>query len=179
MIEVELFQIKLLVVPILISPLTSNFTDGVPIPIPTLPMLFITNGVESGFVPSSTTKELPVPVCVILTKSSVVEPDAIIDPPTFNVDPSNVKLLSATAEFVVPSEVKILLFDGFDIVLKPVPELPEVADVPELPDVPDEPDVPLVPELPLDPEVADVPLDPLVIGTDDVHEANPIELDIK
>ena len=91
-------------------------------------------------------------------------------------------MLSATAEFVVPSEVKILLFDGFDIVLKPVPELPEVADDPDDPDdpevadVPDVPEEPLVPELP---EVADVPLEPLVIGTDDVHEANPVESDIR
>ena len=50
---------------------------------------------------------------------------------------------------------------------------PEVADEPDEPELPDEPDVPLVPD------VADVPLDPLVIGTDDVHEANPVESDIR
>ena len=60
-------------------------------PIPTLPILFITNCVESGLVESSTTNELPVPVCVILTKSWFVEPEAIIngndcEPETWNLE---------------------------------------------------------------------------------------------
>ncbi len=44
----------------------------------------------------------------------------------FNVDPSNVKLLSAIAEFVVPSEVSILLLPKLEIVLNPVPDVPDV-----------------------------------------------------
>ena len=38
-------------------------------PIPVFPLTSITNGEESGFVLSSTTKAFPDPVCVILTKS--------------------------------------------------------------------------------------------------------------
>ena len=80
----------------LTEPLTSSFASGDPVPIPILPFESITNGVESELT-SSTKKELPVPVCVILTKSSVVEPDAIILPSTFKVDPSNLKLFSTIA----------------------------------------------------------------------------------
>jgi hypothetical protein len=43
--------------------------NGSVVPIVTLPPDVITNGVESGFVLSSTTKAFPDPVCVILTKS--------------------------------------------------------------------------------------------------------------
>jgi hypothetical protein len=78
----------------------------------------------------------------------------------FNVDPSNVKLDSATAEFVVPSEVSILLLPKLEIVLKPVPELPlepDDPDVPDEPDVADVPDEPEDPDVPDEPDVADVP----------------------
>ena len=75
---------------------------------------------------------------------------------TVNVDPSNVKFDSALAELDVPSDVNILLSLKFDIVLNPVPELP---DDPEVPDEPDDPEVPEVPDEPDDPEVPDVPDD--------------------
>ena len=39
----------------------SNFEVGVNVPTPTFPSLLIKNGVESGFVSSSTKNELPVP----------------------------------------------------------------------------------------------------------------------
>jgi len=70
----------------------------------------------------------------------------------FNVVPSNVKLLSATAEFVVPSEVSILLLPKLEIVLKPVPELPLEPEVADVPDEPEVADVPELPEVPLDPD---------------------------
>ena len=79
------------------SPTKSNLVDGVDNPIPTFPSESITNEVESGLVESSTTRAFPVPFCVILTKSPVVEPDAIIEPSTFRVDPSNLKLFSTIA----------------------------------------------------------------------------------
>ena len=64
----------------------------------------------------------------------------------------NVKFVCAIAAFVeVPDAVKILKSEGFEIVLNPVPELP---DEPLEPDEPDEPEVPLVPDEP------DVPLEP-------------------
>ncbi len=58
--------------------LICNLLDGPVKPIPTSPKLLTTNGFESGLVPSSTTSAFPVPTCVILTISTVVEPDAII-----------------------------------------------------------------------------------------------------
>jgi len=51
----------------------------------------------------------------------------------FKITPSKVKLLSATAAFVVPSEVRTLLLDGLDTVLNPVPLDPAVPDVPASP----------------------------------------------
>ena len=72
-------------------------------------------------------------------------PDIVKSPVTANVEPSNVRLDSAFAAFTVPSDVKILLSEGLDIVLNPVPEVPDVPLVPE---------VPVVPEVPL---VADEP----------------------
>ena len=54
-------------------------------------------------------------------------------PTTVSVVPSKVRLASAFAVFVVPSDVNILLSAGFVIVLNPVP------DVPLEPEVPDEP----------------------------------------
>ncbi len=115
----------------------------------------------SGFAASSTTKALPVPTCVILTKSAVLDPDAIIrgleEPAVFTerVLPSNVMLLSTVALGADPSSVIIPL----SVVpvkdnTPDVPELPEDPDVPEDPDAPEDPDVP---EVPLDP---DVPLYP-------------------
>ena len=77
-------------------------------------------------------------------------------PTTAKVFPSNVRKCTAFAELDDPSEVKTLLFNGFVIVLKPVP------DVPLVPEVPDEPGDPLIPEVPLVPEVPDVPVVPLV-----------------
>lgn len=49
---------------------------------------------------------------------------------------------SATAEFEVPSDDSILLSSALDIVLNPVPEVPDEPDVPDEPEVPDVPDVP-------------------------------------
>ena len=43
-------------------------------PIPVFPLASITNGDESGFVLSSTTKAFPDPVCVTLTKSDDESP---------------------------------------------------------------------------------------------------------
>ena len=70
----------------------------------------------------------------------------IVFPVTVSVEPSNVKLFSATAEFDVPSDVRTRLSPAEDIVLNPVPDEP---DVPDDPLEPVEPDVPDVPELPL------------------------------
>ena len=105
------------------------------------------------------------------------------EPIIVNKLPSNVRLPSATAAFVVPSDVNNLLSDGFEIVSNPVPLVPEepadpddpdepevpvdpdVPDEPEVPvdpDVPDEPEVPVDPEDPVDPEVPDEPEDPEV-----------------
>ena len=64
---------------------------------------------------------------------------------TVSVEPSNVRLFSATAAFAVPSDVRTRLSPAEDIVENPVP------------DEPDDPDVPLVPELPVDPDVPDEP----------------------
>jgi hypothetical protein len=43
-----------------VVPATCNFAVGVKVPIPVFPLLSITNGVESGFVESSTNNELSV-----------------------------------------------------------------------------------------------------------------------
>ena len=66
----------------------------------------------------------------------VKPPDMLVWPVIPKVDPSNLKLDSATAELVVPSDVNILLSPGVDIVLNPVPLVP---DVPLEPFVPAEP----------------------------------------
>jgi hypothetical protein len=66
-------------------------------------------------------------------------------PVTVSVVPSNVKLASALAVLVVPSEVRTLLSTGFVIVLNPVPDVPEDPLEPEVPDEPGAPAAPLVP----------------------------------
>ncbi len=59
-------------------PITCSFSVGVLVPIPTFPVASTTNGVESGFVLSSTMNAFPVPVCVNLTRSAEVFPEIII-----------------------------------------------------------------------------------------------------
>ena len=73
---------------------------------------------------------------------------------------SNVKLLSATAALVVPSEVKILSLPALDTVLNPVPLEPELRDEPDEPLDPEVPDEPLEPEVPDEPELPDEPEEP-------------------
>jgi hypothetical protein len=101
----------------------------------------------------------------------VIDPVTLTDPVTSKKLPSNLKFVSATAAFVVPSEVSILLSAGFDTVLNPVPEVPDEPVEPEDPVLPeeplepvepDEPEVPVEPLDPVDPLLPDVPLDPLV-----------------
>ena len=58
---------------------TCNLVVGDAVPAPMLPDASITNGVVSGFALSSTTSAFPVPVCVILTMSLVLDADAIIE----------------------------------------------------------------------------------------------------
>ena len=60
-----------------ILPTTSSFWDVAVPPIITLPILSITNWLESGVFVSSTTNELPVPVWVNLTKSVFADANAI------------------------------------------------------------------------------------------------------
>ena len=60
--------------PVTPVPLTVNKPYDDVVPIIVLPEASIVNGVASGLAESSTLKALPVPVCVILTKSVVVEP---------------------------------------------------------------------------------------------------------
>jgi hypothetical protein len=87
-------------------------------------------------------------------------PVAVTPPVTVSVDPSKVKLASALAVLVVPSDVNILLSTGFVIVLNPVPDVPLLPVEPEDPELPEDPvlpDVPEVPEVPEDPRVPDVP----------------------
>jgi hypothetical protein len=85
--------------------------------------------------------------------------------------PSYVNPDCAIAPSGVPSEVNILVNDGFVTAEKPVPLVPLEPDVPDEPDeplVPEEPELPLVPEeplVPLEPElplVPDEPEEPLV-----------------
>ncbi len=58
-----LFPVAPLIVPVIVAfPETQSFSDGEAVPIPTFPVLLMTNGVASGFVLSSTTSEFPVPV---------------------------------------------------------------------------------------------------------------------
>ena len=82
----------------------------------------------------------------------MVVPDIVVSPVTVNVCATllYLKLDSATAELVVPSDVNILLSPGVDIVLNPVPLVPDVPLTPLVPDVPLTPLVPEVPALVLD-----------------------------
>ena len=105
---------------------------------------------------------------VLFAKNSLLPPT----PPVY----VNKRLLGAVMVIPdVPLDPEVA-----DVPLEPddplVPDEPEVADVPLEPEVAD---VPELPDVPLVPEVADVPLEPLVIGTDDVHDANPVESDIR
>ena len=105
---------------------------------------------------------------VLFAKNSLLPPT----PPVY----VNKRLLGAV--MVIPD----VPLDPLDPEVADVPLEPDdplVPDEPEVADVPDEPEVADVPDVPLVPEVADVPLEPLVIGTDDVHEANPVESDIR
>ena len=58
--------------------ITSRFATVDAVPIETLPSAAMTKGVTSGFVLSSTTRAFPVPTCVILIMSTVVDPEAIM-----------------------------------------------------------------------------------------------------
>ena len=101
------------------------------------------------------------PITTVNSRSSISVnfdvPVTVSFPVIVNNVPSNVKLLSATAAFDVPSEVKTLLLDAFDIVENPVPDVP---DVPLTPEVPDEPEFPDVPDEPEFPDVPDEPESP-------------------
>ena len=97
----------------------------------------------------------------------VKSPDTIKSPTKFKALPLKVKFASASAEFVVPSDVSILFAPGLDIVLNPVPDEP---DVPEVPEVPVVPLVPSIPEVPEEPEVPEVPVVPLVPSIPEVPE---------
>ena len=96
----------------------------------------------------------------------VKSPDTIKSPTKFKALPLKVKFASASAEFVVPSDVSILFAPGLDIVLNPVPDEPDVPEVPEVPvvplvpSIPEVPEVPVVPDVPDEPEVPDVPVVP-------------------
>jgi len=104
----------------------------------------------------------------------VIEPVILTDPVTSKIDPSNLKFVSATAAFVVPSEVSILLSAGFYTVLNPVPEVPDEPVyplLPEDPELPEEPLEPVEPELPEDPLVPEVPEEP----EEPVEPEDPVE----
>ena len=52
-----------LIVPVILTfPVTDKLSVGDAVPIPTFPVLLMTNGVASGLVESSITKAFPVPV---------------------------------------------------------------------------------------------------------------------
>ena len=89
---------------------TFNLASDCVVPIPTSPTLLMTNCVVSGLVPSSTTNELPVPVCVILTKSSVVDPEAIIKGP--DCDPETCNLADGPVT-PIPTLPVVLLIVSF------------------------------------------------------------------
>ncbi len=55
-----------------------EYGESLSVPIRNLPEFVITNGVRSGLELSSTTNAFPVPVCVSLTRSDVVDADAFI-----------------------------------------------------------------------------------------------------
>ncbi len=67
---------------------------------------------------------------VVAVPDTVIFPETTRSPVNISKFPSNVKFDSAFAESIDPSDVKILLSDGLDIALKPVPDVPEVPDVP-------------------------------------------------
>jgi hypothetical protein len=67
---------------------------------------------------------------VVAVPDTVIFPETTRSPVNISKFPSNVKFDSAFAESLEPSDVKILLSDGLDIALNPVPEVPEVPDVP-------------------------------------------------
>jgi hypothetical protein len=98
------------------------------------------------------------------------DPVITVLPITVNFDPSNDKLLSATAALVVPSDVNNLLLPKLLIVENPVPDVPLIPDVPLVPDVADVPDEPDVADVPLEPEEPDVPDVPLEPFAPDVPE---------
>jgi len=106
----------------------------------------------------------------------VIEPVILTDPVTSKKLPSNLKFVSATAAFVVPSEVSILLSAGFDTVLNPVPEVPDEPVEPEDPVLPEEPLEPVEPELPEDPLVPEVPEEPEV-PVEPLDPEEPVEPD--
>ena len=62
-----------------IEPCTCSVVVGDAVPIPTFPVVCTIKGVVSGLALSSTTSALPVPVCVILTMSPVLDADAIME----------------------------------------------------------------------------------------------------
>jgi hypothetical protein len=98
----------------------------------------------------------------------VIVPEATILPVIFSVLPLKLRLVDAVAALVDPSDNNTLPSPGLNIVLNPIPEVPEVPvdpDVPELPAVPEDPALPAgpdVPDVPFDPFCPDVPLDPFV-----------------
>jgi hypothetical protein len=155
--------------------MTSRLAMVEDVPIDTLPSAAMTNGVTSGFVLSSTTNALPVPVCVILNMSCVEEPDASINGTvvvfavTLSVFPSNVRLLSTVAfgaepfSVITPLSVVPLRVSVPDVPDEPLePDVPEDPEEPVVPLEPVEPEVPAEPEEPVDPDDPEVPLEPLV-----------------
>jgi len=129
----------------------------------------------SGFPNKSSPPSSPPTVPAVIFESAL--PLTTKEPTTLSVVPSNVKLASAFAVFAVPREVRILLSAGFVIVLKPVPDVPElplVPDDPDDPELPEDPDVPALPDEPLVPLDPLVPVDPLDPELPDV----PVEPDV-
>ena len=80
------------------------------VPIPILPLLLITKGVESGFVESSTINALPLPTCVILNISVEVFPLIRLTP----VPPVTVKLPPIV---VLPVTFNVLAVVACNVVL--------------------------------------------------------------
>ena len=77
-----------------IEPCTCSVVVGDAVPIPTFPVVCTINGVASGLALSSTTSAFPVPVCVILTMSLVLDADATMD-----------VSIKSLLQFALPSDV--------------------------------------------------------------------------
>lgn len=131
----------------------------------------VTNSIEDETVCTTKVKAFIFPV-------TVKDPVIFVLPDTLNTPLFKVATAEAVAAFVDASATNILPMAGLFMVLKPVPEEPEVPLVPEDPEVPlvpvlpedpvdpleplvpDVPVLPLVPEVPVEPDVPEVPADP-------------------